>query len=559
MSTKKKEYKRWKQERTPEKIIAAFSSFFLYESAHLPQIIAWAKKALKNAKTEPTISKGSQFQRTFTRSVRPSIYRKMELINAALSVNDTDFMKMYEQFSSSDFKSREDVRGIVNYDDCLRVSAARVYSALKNKENIRKLLDEDIALKRNFHYIIDLIHGRNSYKETYEYRLKSLSPEARRRKALVTKICSELNFDELMAITEGLNTWPIIREMMAMNNIVLTDFWKIKVPKDDVARIVEVVFAFVDDDEEEDKVDSFANTLFHNIMGKPRSNDNPPPHKSQDTPSNNVLQKFQPPDNLVSDGLFDRDFLSRESNRSPVEDMSLLIKTIRDSIEESVNDHFDKAMDMVFEVAPYLVMYRFILLYKEARNFANNAYDETRDLTLQLNKEISVNKELFRKEIMRHERIKKMRDIELAERKQKQLNQLQLQYDRLMTQKLALESENKFLKDIIENENRDGSNDSDDTDVQTEAVNRNNNEDSEEIRFYPQGTILFGGHENWQRKFAKLHPGVKVLSGTENFPENVVSPRTPLVLLNSKHMSHSFFYKIRRLQQRQGWPIEYIT
>ncbi|MBQ1855478.1 MAG: hypothetical protein II137_02645, partial [Anaerovibrio sp.] len=81
---------------------------------------------------------------------------------------------------------------------------------------------------------------------------------------------------------------------------------------------------------------------------------------------------------------------------------------------------------------------------------------------------------------------------------------------------------------------------------------------SQEPHVYPKGTVMFGGHENWQRKYAARHPEVKILSGTEDFAENVVSNKTPLVLLNSYHMSHKVFYKIRRLQQRLRFRIEYV-
>lgn len=558
MKNKKREYKRWKQERTPEKIIAAFSSFFLYESAHLPQIIAWAKKTLKNTKREPKISKGTPSQRLFTHSVRPSIYRKMELINAALSVSDVDFMEMYEKFSPSDFASREDLREIMNYDDRLRVSAVRIFMGLKNHKNISKLLDEDPLLNRYFHYTIDMIHSRDSYKSVYEKRLDNLSSEARRRMALVTKICSELEFGELMTIAESHNSWPILREMMAMNNVVLTDFWKTKIPKDDVARIVEVVFAFTNEDDEDEAV-SFTDMVFNKLMGRSSSdNDNNPlsrkPRLDENEPSlNTILQKPKLPENLISNSLFDNDFLAKSSTHSFEEDISLLLNALQDSVEKSMSDHFEKVMNMVLQVVPFLMTYKFVLLYKEARDYANSGYDEVRDLTLKLNEEIAQNKEDFRRELIRHEYQQRMRDIELAKKKQEQLNQLQLQYDRLLAQKLALESENEFLKDIIENEN-----DSDANNVPIESFDDDTDDEPDIIKPYPKGTVLFGGHENWQRKFAKRHPEVKILSGTENFPENVVSPLTPLVLLNSKHMSHKFFFKIRRLQQRQGWTIEYV-
>jgi hypothetical protein len=79
------------------------------------------------------------------------------------------------------------------------------------------------------------------------------------------------------------------------------------------------------------------------------------------------------------------------------------------------------------------------------------------------------------------------------------------------------------------------------------------------VESYPPGTVLFGGHPNWQRKFSAAHPEVRIMSGVDaGFPENVLSANVPLLLLNSHYMSHKVFFKIRALQKRLKLKIEYV-
>ncbi len=108
-----------------------------------------------------------------------------------------------------------------------------------------------------------------------------------------------------------------------------------------------------------------------------------------------------------------------------------------------------------------------------------------------------------------------------------------------------LEAENAFLNQLLQNESAPEDEGAD------EVV--------EENASYPKNTVLFGGHPSWQRRFSVVHPEVKIMSGTDaGFPENALSARTPLVLLNSRHMAHKCFYKIRRLQQRMGFELRYL-
>ena len=76
---------------------------------------------------------------------------------------------------------------------------------------------------------------------------------------------------------------------------------------------------------------------------------------------------------------------------------------------------------------------------------------------------------------------------------------------------------------------------------------------------YPEGTVLFGGHESWQRHFAEKHPEVKVMVGVDtNFPDNVISSKVKLVLINIRFMPHKLYYKLKSLQRKKGFKIDYI-
>ena len=92
-----------------------------------------------------------------------------------------------------------------------------------------------------------------------------------------------------------------------------------------------------------------------------------------------------------------------------------------------------------------------------------------------------------------------------------------------------------------------------------EYLDKEKKEKEEKEKSYPEGTVLFGGHDRWQKFFAQNHPEVKVIDGTKaTFTSNIINPSTPLLLLNTTHMKHSVFNKIRALANRYGVPTEYV-
>ena len=122
---------------------------------------------------------------------------------------------------------------------------------------------------------------------------------------------------------------------------------------------------------------------------------------------------------------------------------------------------------------------------------------------------------------------------------------LQSKYEALQHKYDDAMEENKFLRSILEHEDE----------PQEEAAEESVTEPTEK---FPEDALLIGGHPNWQRKFAQRHPNVRILSGVDpSFDENILRG-SDVVLLNSRHMKHSVFYKVRRLQQRLGFKILYI-
>ena len=75
---------------------------------------------------------------------------------------------------------------------------------------------------------------------------------------------------------------------------------------------------------------------------------------------------------------------------------------------------------------------------------------------------------------------------------------------------------------------------------------------------FPDGTVLVGGHGRWQKFFSECHPNVKIISGNNvNFPKNIVTDRTPLVLINASHMTHCCWWRLKPLLKKAK-AVKYI-
>lgn len=81
---------------------------------------------------------------------------------------------------------------------------------------------------------------------------------------------------------------------------------------------------------------------------------------------------------------------------------------------------------------------------------------------------------------------------------------------------------------------------------------------SDERYEFPENTVLFGGHPNWQRKFRLLYPAVKVYDADDmSFSADVIR-NAGLVLLNVTHMSHKQFHSVIQQVRKHHKRIEYI-
>lgn len=216
-----------------------------------------------------------------------------------------------------------------------------------------------------------------------------------------------------------------------------------------------------------------------------------------------------------------------------------------DTFFDNASKKLDYYSDKIGETTPLLI-YAIALetvakMYSSARDTANKCLKDALDASVVYDKEQKRN---VTKEHKLAEAKQKEKDKSLAEEKQKQLNHLQSKYEALQSKYDDAMEENRFLRSMLEHEDEPQ-----DADVE---------ENVEPAIDFPEDAILIGGHPNWQRKFNQKHPKVRILSGVDpTFDENILR-RNVAVILNSRHMKHSVFYKVRRCQQRLGFKIIYI-
>ena len=221
--------------------------------------------------------------------------------------------------------------------------------------------------------------------------------------------------------------------------------------------------------------------------------------------------------------------------------------------DDEDEEAFEKASEALDDYTDSLSDTTPLLFYATALEVLAKMYSSARDIAIKSQKEaldasIVYDKEQQRNVTKEHKLAQakeKEKDKSLAEEKQKQLNILQSKYEALQHKYDDVIEENKFLRSILEHEDE----------PQEEAAEENVTEPTEK---FPEDALLIGGHPNWQRKFAQRHPKVRILSGVDaTFDENILRGND-VVLLNSRHMKHSVFYKVRHLQQRLGFKILYI-
>ena len=495
-----------------ENLNADMSAFLMYESSYMPQILTWAKKEIKNKppiSPQKLINNINKVNRNFLCNIKPSSYKNLLIIMQAIHYMDkNDYLKIYKSFAS-EFKNKKTLRSINNIDERMRVSLARLLNHCEQNPDssiIEYFNHNEEISKYYFNKILQLVESKESYCDEYEEEKTENVFIDDMEKNIVRMISNNLDEFNMLASynLERKRFGQITQELMVYNDVVVNDFLKMNIPQNDMKKISRLVCTCYANS-------SWMKDFIEKIDKMNKAIDNCVPDFNDDSWFDN----------------FDIPSLS----------------TAADDLEEAKKNAINNFID---KICMFVVIYKIILLYKEARNIANKTINDYEELKIAYEEEKSINKKDFERYISKTDRQNKEKEASLLEVKQKQLNELQLKYDKLLTQYQDVKSDNELLKDII--------NQDEDEEVKKEDTMKDENEPPE----YPQGTVLFGGHENWQRKFAQKHPEVRIINGFIDFPENVVSPRTPLVLVNACHFKHKFFYKVRRLQQRQGWELRYI-
>ena len=490
---------------------SSLMSFMIYESAYLPAMVKWAKKENKGRALVPAkelLRKVSEQNRKFLRSVNPIVYKQvLELIRAMGDESfqkQEDFNKLLEEYGkfAPEYKSLQEPSMDMDIDSLMRVSFALLTQKLDNTED-KEARDSNPSYRFGLTNISDITrNGGLRFGRSIINKLPDDKYAKDARKLLGLRKHLQAALENCPSLTRFFRPDEIaFTELARLQNIPISDFWKTTISKKDLSRIIDICCSYL---EHSSRYKNRTEAVFEKVIARLKRH------------SQNKSEEL---DDLFND----------EDNVGKV------LYDMSDDFDKMINDFSKEVMEQVVRVA---IAYKFMLLYRDARDVANSTIEKLNDLTIEYQRE----KAKTAKDVLKQ---KEKEGASLLEQKQEQLNELQVRYDKLLQKNIDLQAETDFLREILEHE------DEPDDIIEDEIP-------VEDDQPYPKGTILFGGHENWQRKFATVHPEVKIFSGTSNFPENAVSPKTPLVLLNSRHMSHKIFYKVRRLQQRQGWEMRYL-
>ena len=469
----------------------AYLLFWIYQAAHMPKMLSWAKKKNKGHELRPMKDLLAVFDKSTHKIVyglAPKAFENIaQMMNAIHTNSRKEFMNEYFRVAPDAGAARSGMRakkffstqGNKNtFDETLRLSIC--YFHLADMQNISP---EDAAL------VIGLV---NDAIKCFMYdKFHDEVWELKDNIAIWNDICKILPEDfinhsmyEVLKHYNMLWIHDVLFEVFSWNGVSILDYWKTEISRKDIEKISKLVA-----------------TQFHN--------------------SHNFFESLVNVGDKLNQGGLDVDAL--------------------DKLGDDFVNRTDKLKHII---CVFLLFYKIVLMYKDATSIANKVNEEN----FELKNSIAglKNKNALAEEKAR-KKLEKEKDIRLADEKQKKLNHLQSNYEQLQQKYNDLEQENAFLNRILRNQE------------ESAAVNEGLEEPVAENIDYPKGTVLFGGHPNWQKKFAAKYPNVKILDGSNpNFPDNVVSPKTPLVLLNSYHMSHTVFQRVKQLQQKMGWKIEYM-
>lgn len=131
-----------------------------------------------------------------------------------------------------------------------------------------------------------------------------------------------------------------------------------------------------------------------------------------------------------------------------------------------------------------------------------------------------------------------------------QIRELQTNNDKLQIKlsdvQSELQSANEYIAQI----------EAADEQEEQESADENKREVAES---YPDGTILIGGHGRWQKFFHQKYPNVRIIDGNDrNFNKGMFSAQTPLVLVNTTHLSHACFGRLSPIVKQLNLDVKYI-
>ena len=133
--------------------------------------------------------------------------------------------------------------------------------------------------------------------------------------------------------------------------------------------------------------------------------------------------------------------------------------------------------------------------------------------------------------------------------KQRALNQLQIDYDRQKTRLATVTEELNGMKEYI------------DIVEKIQEMEERQSEERQSLKPvipYQKGVILFGGHPNFQHKFAERYNWVKIIDVEDVRIDWNLVKNASLILINWKHLSHRQFYKLISIIREYRKEYQYV-
>ena len=195
--------------------------------------------------------------------------------------------------------------------------------------------------------------------------------------------------------------------------------------------------------------------------------------------------------------------------------------------------------------------------YAAVRDKAIELQDENDKLKLQLEEEKKERKESRKAEKSQptmnigkksRERIETLEKYVSA--RQEKLNEMQISYDKLRLENQDMKARLEAAEEMLDAMRHQLEIDETEAEQETE----------EQEEKYPEGTVLFGGYERWQKFFVKHHPEIgNVISGNNaSFNTGVINKKTPLCLVNVSHACHPAYWKLRGVLKKHNVRWKFI-